>query len=256
LNRKLLVLNIALGIGVIYAGVELRSAWVAAKARQKTMPGPAPNASFVAPVAPLAVKPAVLPSGYVEVAQKFLFDASRNPDIPKDPPPPPPPPRDPPPLPSYHGMMDFGDPKGPIALITEKDTPGHEERHAGDKIGEFTLLAFDRKEMSLEWEGRVLHKRLNEGGSEQAKPRAAAAPAAGTPEPPPPGVIFGQAPQQPVYEQPQQRNETGPGVQMTDSVRACQAGDTSSAGTVNGGYVKQVNNSPMGPQCIWRAIGK
>jgi hypothetical protein len=254
LNRKLLFLNIALGIGVIYAGIELHSAWVAAKARQKTMPGPPPKAAFVPPVPPLPGKPAVLPSGYVEVAQKDLFDASRNPSVPVDPPPPPPPPKDPPPLPSYHGMMDFGDPQGPVALITEVGTPGHEEVHAGEKIGEFKLLAFDRKEMSLEWEGKVLHKRLNEGGAERARPNAA--PAAG-PEPPPPGVIFGQAPLQQA-EQPvqQQRNELGPGVQMTDSVRACQAGDTSAAGTVNGGYIKQVNNSPMGAQCIWRAIGK
>jgi hypothetical protein len=120
-------------------------------------------------------------------------------------------------------------------------------------IGEFKLLAFDRQEMTLEWEGKVLHKRLNEGGSEKA--RAAARPAAG----PEPlllnGVVPGQAPQ-PSTEQPTRQQELGPGVPMTDSVRACQAGDSAAAGTVTDGYIKQVNNSPMGNQCIWRAIGK
>jgi hypothetical protein len=253
LNRKLLVLNTALGIGVIYAGIQLHSEWVAAKARQSTMPGLPPKPTLVVPPAPLPQQPAVLPSGYIEVAAKDLFDASRNPDIPKDPLPPPPPPKDPPPLPSFHGMMDFGDPQGPVALITENNVAGHEEVHAGEMIGEFKLLAFDRKEMTLEWEGKVLHKRLNEGGSERAQ--VPARPAAGPAPLELNGVVPGQAPQQ-AAEQPTRQQDLGPGVQMTDSVRACQAGDTAAPGTVNGGYIKQVNNSPMGAQCIWRAIGK
>jgi len=40
-------------------------------------------------------------------------------------------------------------------------------------VGAFKLLAFNRQEMTLEWDGRVIHKRLNEGGSEPAKARAA-----------------------------------------------------------------------------------
>ena len=252
MNRKLLVLNSALAIGVIYAGIQLHSEWVAAKARQSTMPGPSPKPALVVPPSPLPQQPAVLPSGYIKVAEKDLFDASRNPDIVKPPPPPPPPPKDPPPLPSFHGMMDLGDPQGPVALITENNTPGHEEVHAGEMIGEFKLLAFDRKEMTLEWEGKVLHKRLNDGGSERAQ--APARPAPG-PAPLDYGVVPGQAAPQQAAE-PTRQQDLGPGVQLTDSVRACVAGDTAAPGTVNGGYVKQLNNSPMGTQCIWRAIGK
>lgn len=253
MNRKLLVLNIALGIGVVYAGFALHSAWVTAKARQAKMPGPAPKPQFVPPVAPLAQQPAVLPSGYAKTAQNDLFDPSRNPDLPVPEQPPPPPPKEPPPLPSYHGMMDLGDPQGPIALITQADAPGHEEVHAGEKIGEFKLVTFDRKEMTLEWEGKLLHKRLNEGGSTPVK--AAAAPPSGAPEPPAPGIIPGIAPPE---QEPsrQQLQELGPGPQLTESVRACQSGDSSAPGTVNSGYRKEVNNSPMGAQCIWRAIGK
>lgn len=254
MNRKLLILNIALGIGVIYAGFALHSAWVAARARQAKMPGPPPKAPFVAPVAPLAQQPAVLPSGYAKVAQNFLFDPSRNPDLPLPEPPKPAPEPVPPPLPSYHGMMDFGDPQGPIALITQSGAPGHEEVHAGEPIGEFKLLAFDRKEMTLEWQGRVLHKRLNEGGSEPAKPAAPVAESGALP--PPTGIIPGQAQQQQAEPPKQQAQELGPGVPITDNVRACQAGDSSAPGAVNGGYRKEVNYSPMGAQCIWRAIGK
>ena len=222
MNRKLLALNITLGIGVIYTGVVLHDVWMAAKSRQAGMPGQAPKPGPVMPVAALPKQPAVTPGGYIDVAQKDLFDPSRNPNLPPPPAPPPPPPRDPPPLPSYHGMMDFGDPQGPIALITESDSPRHEEFHAGEKIGAFKLLAFDRKEMTLEWEGRTLHKLLNDGGSERAKPR----PQAGGPEPlMQNGVVPGQAPEQ-QPEQPRQQQDLGPGPQMTESVKACQAGDT------------------------------
>jgi hypothetical protein len=215
------------------------------------MPGPAPKAAPVAAMPPLPQQPAVLPSGYKTVAVQDLFDASRNPNIPVDQPPPPPPPRDPPPLPSYHGMMDFGDPQGPVALITQKDTAGHEEVHAGEMIGEFKLMAFNRQEMTLDWEGRVIHKRLNEGGSEQSKPRAAPTGL----ELPLNGVIPGVASSQ--AEQPKpQGAELGPGKEMTDSVRGCQPGDTSEPGTVTDGYRKEVHVNPLGTQCIWRAVGK
>ncbi len=137
-----------------------------------------------------------------------------------------------------------------MALITEADAPGHHEIHAGETIGAFKLVSFDRQEMTLDWEGNTIHKRLNEGGSEQPKARAGASEPNSAP-----GVIPGQAPK--TVEQPkQQGSELGPGVEMTDSVKACQAGDSSPAGAVNGGYRKEVNVSPMGSQCIWRAIGK
>jgi hypothetical protein len=252
LNRKLLILNILLAIAVIYTGVELRSQYVAAKARQAHMPGPAPKAPPVAPVAPLPTPSAVLPSGYKDVALNTLFDPSRNPNLPVPEPPKPAPPPEPPPLPSYHGMINFGDAAGPVALINPADGSGHQEVHAGEMTGAFKLVAFDRQEMALEWEGRTFHKRLGDEGGGQPKARAAGAIAPINDV----GVIPGQAPKNAVEAPRQQGSELGPGVEMTDTVKACQAGDSSPAGAVNGGYRKEVNVSPMGSQCIWRAIGK
>jgi hypothetical protein len=254
LNRKLLILDIALGAGVIYGGFQLHSAWVAARARQARMPGPPPKAALVPGVAPLAQQPAVLPSGYKDVAVKDLFDVSRTSAVPVDPPappPPPPPPPEPPPLPSYHGMMDFGDPQGPIALITENDAPGHEEVHAGEMVGTFKLVAFNRQEMTLEWQGRTIHKRLNEGGSNPAKPKAAA----GAPALELNGVVPGMAPKE-AYQPPQPTKDLGPGQDLSDTVKACQPNDSSPNGTVSGGYVKEVRMTGLGSQCDWRAVGK
>jgi hypothetical protein len=251
LNRKLLVLDIALVAAVIYGGFQLHSQWAAARARQSGMPGPAPKPAAVAAMAPLPQEPAVLPSGYKGIAVNTLFDPSRNPNIPVDPPPPPPPPKEPPPLPSYHGMMDFGDPQGPIALITESASPGHQEVHAGEMIGSFKLVSFNRQEMTLDWEGRVIHKRLNEGGSEPAKVKVSAV------EPlTKNGVIPGQAPPQQEAVQPQTA-QLGPGANVSDSVRACQPNDSTPTGTVVDGYTKIVRPSVVGgSQCFWMAAGK
>ena len=249
MNRKLLVLNLALAVAVIYAGVELRGVYVAAKARQATMPGPAPKPVAVAPVPPLPQEPAVLPSGYQKVATNDLFDASRNPDLPVPEAPKPAPPPVPPPLPSYHGMINFGDSKGPVAMIYPADDSGHREVHAGEDIGAFKLVSFNREEMVLDWNGQAIHKRLNEGAEQVKAKGPAAEPFMAN------GVIPGAVTK--LAEAPKaQGSALGPGVPMTDSVSACQQGDSSAPGTVSGGYRKEVNISPMGAQCIWRAIGK
>jgi hypothetical protein len=147
-------------------------------------------------------------------------------------------------------MMDFGDPQGPVALITEHDTPRHEEVHAGEMIGAFKLVAFNRQEMTLDWQGDVIHKRLNEGDSEPAKPRAAL----GGPPPIAEGVIPGVASTAEAAKA--QETEKGPGRDLTDTLKQCQPGDSAPAGTQSGGYVKEVRLTPMGSQCDWRAVGK
>jgi hypothetical protein len=250
LNRKLLILDVVLGAGVIYGGLQLHSQWVAAKARQAGMPGAAPKTAPPPGLAPLPQQPAVLPSGYKAIAVNTLFDPSRNPNIPVDPPPPPPPPAVPPPLPAYHGSMDIGD--GPVAMMSENGSSAYKKVHPGGVIGPFKLLSFGREEFAVEWEGKVIHKRLDEGGAE----KSAAAPQAVEPAFTP-GLIPGRAPAETTPPPPQPTMDLGPGTDMTESIKACQPGDSSPPGTVSGGYRKEVNRTPLGSsQCIWRAVGK
>jgi len=244
LNRKLVILDLTLAAGAIYGGFGFHSQWVAAKARQaeivrnRTKPAPPPV------VTPLPQEPAVLPSGYKEIAFKTLFDPSRNPDVPVDPPPPPPKPKDPPPLPDFHGMMDFGD--GPFAVLSAAGEVGQQEVHIGGMIGPFKLLAFSRQEITLEWDGREIHKRVDE----HAHRAGGAAQGGGTGT----GIIPGVAPP-PITEG--RKTEMGPGQDMTDSIKACQAGDSTAPGTVKDGYRKDVRVTPLGTsQCIWTAVGK
>jgi hypothetical protein len=251
LNRKLLILDVVLGACVIYGGLQLHSHWTAAKARQATIPVAAPNAAPPPPIAPLPQEPAVLPSGFKDVALKTLFDPSRNPDVIKPAPPPPPPPPVPPALPSFHGMMDFGD--GPFAMMTESGASGYQEVRPGGKIGPFKLVSFNRREFELEWQGQIIHKRVDESGGERPRQAAAKVEPITTN-----GVIPGMAAETPQPQPlPQQTANLGPGQQVTDTVRACQAGDTSAPGTISGGYAKVIKPNPLGSSsCFWTAVGK
>lgn len=245
MNRKLLILDIVLGAGALYGGLQLHSQWAAAKARQaeaaryRMKPAPPPV------VAPLPQQAAVLPSGYKDIAVKTLFDPSRNPDVPVDPPPPPPKPKDPPALPDFHGIMDLGD--GPFAMMTINGGDRSQEVHAGGMIGPFKLVSFDRQEIALEWEGRVIHKRLEESHDHAGASASGAGPSS--------GIIPGVASSQPVQEA--RKADLGPGQNLTDTMKACQGGDSTAAGTIVGGYRKDVRVTPTGSQqCMWTLVGK
>jgi hypothetical protein len=251
LNRKLLILDVVLGASVIYGGFLFHSHWTAANARQATIPGAVPKAAPPPVIGPLPQEPAVLPSGFKDVALKTLFDPSRNPDVIKPAPPPPPPPPVPPALPSFHGTMDFGD--GPFAMMTESGASGYQEVRAGGNIGPFKLVSFNRREFELEWQGQIIHKRVDEpGDARPTTPAAKTAPVVTN------GVIPGMAAETPTpAPAPQQTANLGPGQQVTESVRACQAGDASAPGTVSGGYTKVIKPNPLGSSsCFWTAVGK
>jgi hypothetical protein len=244
MNRKLLILDVVLGACAIYGGFQFHSQWVAAKARQAQMPGPKLKPAPPPPMTPLPQEPAVMATGYKDIAVKTLFDPTRTPDVPVEPPPPPPPPKNPPPLPDFHGMMDLG--AGPFAIMSVNGTDGSQEVHPGGMIGPFKLLSFDRREMTLEWDGRVIHKRVDENRDHVGN-AAGGAVGAG-------GVIPGVA-GPPVQEA--HRSELGPGQSVNDTIKVCLPGDNTAAGTVVGGYRKDVRTTPMGSQqCMWTLVAK
>jgi hypothetical protein len=159
LNRKLLILDVVLAAVAVYAGFQFRSQWMAAKAREAAIlnrkPAPPPPPQFT----PLATAPPVLSAGYAEIAQKLLFDRSRNSTVVVDVPPPPPP-KPVPPLPVYHGMMNIGD--GPAAILSINAGSPQMEIHPGEAIGPFKLVDINSQEIALEWDGKVIRKTVDE----------------------------------------------------------------------------------------------
>jgi hypothetical protein len=243
LNRKLWILNLALAALAVFAGLQLRSRWVADKARAAARLHKPASKIPAPPFTPNLAPPAVLPSNYLNVAQKDLFDPSRNPDVPVDPPKPPPPPPPPPPmpsLPSYHGVMNFGD--GPLAIMSVTATGKHEAIKPGEMIGPFKLIDVTRDDLTLEWNGQMVRKQLWELQN-RSLPVAEAPKMERTEQPPPP--------------KPAVREESkGPGESYNTGSRGCQPGDTDPVGTVKDGYKKVSVPTPFGPACLWDPVSK
>jgi hypothetical protein len=239
LNRKLLILDLVLVAALAWAGYQIRVEWLAARAREAAKLNqtlrPAPPPAFT----PLPQTPAVLASGYAQIAQKMLLDRSRNPTVVIEVPPPPPP-KPMPPLPSFHGAMNLGD--GQIAVMSLGAGP-YQEVRSGGKIGDFKLVDVNTRQITLEWDGQLIRKRIDEL---QQRAAADSAPAARTAQPAAAAAAPAPAPPAPM----------GPGFDMGRGERACAPNDTNPAGTVAEGFRKVVSKTPFGQSCRWEPVAR
>jgi hypothetical protein len=243
MNRKLWLLNSLLLALAGFAGWQLHNRWVADKARaaaelhRRIAPIPGP------PFTAAPVPPAVLPAGYAEIAQKDLFDRSRNPEVIVEKPPVPPPPPVPP-LPVYHGSMNFGD--GPMAILSVSAGAPQQATRPGEMIGPFKLIDITREDLTLEWDGQTIRKPLDEIASHAAGQQQAETASTGRTEAPAPAV-------QARVETPSAK---GPGGEAFGGSRICQPNDTLPFGAVQDGFKKTEIKGPFGSSCLWDPVGK
>jgi len=259
-NRRIVLLDIVLVLfaaGLIWL---LRAHYSEARAHERAIlrAKVPPKAVLAPPPQPLA-RPAQ-PADYADIAQRMLFSKDRNPNVVVEAPKPAPEPPMPA-LPIYHGQMAIGEPVALLSLPTQQAT--QKAYHAGEKVGDFKLVAFDNEKIELEWNGKKVERKPEElapkepaapaaAGNAQA-PAAAARPAAPVPaEPPPPAPKAvtslasssdgsGSSNSQP----------SGMGEEIAPGARACLPGDTSPAGTVLNGYTKRNTVTMFGAVCRW-----
>jgi hypothetical protein len=239
LKRKLLLLDLVLAAASAYAAWQFRMEWRAAKAREAALLNRKLAAAPAQPFTPLPPVPPVTPASYADVAQNMLFDKSRNATVAIETPPPPPP-KPMPPLPVYHGMMNLGD--GQVAVMSVTAASAQEEIRPGEVIGQFKLVDVNTEEIVLEWDGKTIHKKMDEilerAATQQAadsRPTDAAPPAAQV---------------QDITNKP-----TGPGIPTFGGERMCQPNDSSAYGTVTDGYRKMSYPTPFGNVCRWDPVG-
>lgn len=207
----------------------------------------------VKPVAPppLAAAPkpdAAVATRYADVAEKNLFSKDRSATVIIDPPkveiPKPMPP-----LPVVYGVM--GLPSGTKAIMSEKAGAPSTTIRSGDSIGEFKIAALDTQNVTFEWNGKQLTRKLDDlidrSSSQTAAtggPAAAAAapsgPAVARPAPP----LAPAAPSRPA-------TSADLGESTTSMTRAIKPGDTSAAGSMVDGYRKTCITTSFGTQCQW-----
>src|SRR5579864_2311849 len=176
MNRKILALNLGLLVLLAGLGWMLRAHWRKARARElATLSKPPRQSAQLPPPSPVPPEPAV-PANYLDVAQKTLFSKDRNPNVIIEVAPPPPPPKEEPvpPRPAYYGQMGLGE---PVAFLSG-EKGGQKGFHAGDEVGPFKLVAFNRETMTFEWQGKTLEYPLAE--LKPKEPAAAAAAKSGS----------------------------------------------------------------------------
>ena len=235
MKRKVAILNILLVAALAYEGWQFRGRWLTTAARQAEVLNQKPKPAPAPPFTPLPVPPPVMPAGYADIAQKTLFDRSRNPIVVIEEPPPPPP-KPMPPLPSYHGTMNLGD--GPAAILSI-GTGAHQEVHPGETFGQFKLVDVNTQEIVFEWEGKTVRRKIEDvtyrGGA-----ATDAASTARTETPAGAARIQSIAPV-----------AAGPGASTGGGMKACVPNDSTPAGSVVDGLRKTVYDTPFGQACRW-----
>jgi hypothetical protein len=174
LNRRLVLLNLAL---LALAGAlvwTLRTNWLAAQARERAVLQRKVAAKAVlAPPALPGVK-TVAPAEYIDVAGKMLFSKDRNPTVVVEAPKPAPEPVMPA-LPSYHGQMAFDE---PVILLSTSANAAQRSYHAGEQVGDFKLVSFDAARVAFEWKGKNVERKLEELRPKETATQASAQAAA------------------------------------------------------------------------------
>jgi hypothetical protein len=241
LRRKLFVLNVILVALIAGAAFRLREQWLAGKAREQKMfrqplgPVTPPQAAPFQPPQPLTA------SAYSDIAQKMLFAKDRDPTVvvetgPSKPLPP---------LPVAHGVVNLGE--GPLVILSETSDSPHRALAPGQKVGEFTLVAVNRDEIVLEWEGQQFKKRLEELAERTKRPDRTPA-VAGVPAQPAPVAVVQTTKVEPAA------SLAGPGRDTGVGIRLCQQGDPSPPGTIKDGFRKVVTRTPFGGACRWEPV--
>jgi hypothetical protein len=249
LKPRVILLNLLLVAAIAAAVWQGYTRWQEAQAMRRsaldarvphvTPPPPAPATH---PEAPAAAK-------YVDVATNNLFSRDRNPTVIIDPPKLEKP-KEMPKLPVVYGVL--GLPSGIKALMAEKPGASSVPVHAGDSIGEFKIAALDTQNVTLLWEDKEIHKKI-EDLMDRSTQAVAAAPSAGPAGPGAPAMQAQVNPAPPTTV----TGSAALGVEVGvpgHSERACKPGDNSPEGTVIDGYRKVLTPMPFGVNCRWVQI--
>ena len=290
MNRRLVLLNLAL---LALAGAlvwTLRTNWIQAKARERVVLQRKVAAKAVLAPPPLPAVKAVAPADYIDVAGKMLFSKDRNPTVVVEPPKPPPEPVMPA-LPNYHGQMAIGE---PVILLSMSANAVQRSYHAGDQVGDFKLVSFDENRVDFEWKGKNVERKLEElkpkettgaAGAQAAKAAAPASTSAAaaapvrpvasldhpSPAAPAASVSSASASATPAPSKAvtslggtsSTANSASSGDTAGDSTfgpllpsgdRACLPSDNSPVGTVHSGFMKVQSVGIFGASCSWTEV--
>lgn len=249
MRRSVLLLNLLLVAAIGLSGWQMSRQYRATLERQRQFL----SKRIAAPAPPILTLPGDPPlvhaTNYLEIAARLPFSPDRNPTVVVEVAPPKPMPA----LPSYHGMMNFG--QGPRVILSTGSVP-QKSYKIGDSIGEFKLVAVAQSGLVFEWDGKQVPAAYSELMRRAPEP-AAAAQTASTPAPAAPAPTSTASVTSVV-------GGSGSGSGAASSIgspmgdvadftgqRQCKAGDDSPDGTIVNGFKKVSTRSPFGVICRW-----
>lgn len=241
MKRHLLLLNLVLS-GLLIAGiVVLRNRWIAAEQKRAEILKAASAAGAVKKSEEkAAAEQQVRAASYFELVDKMLFSKDRNAtvivEIPQEKPMPP--------LPAAFGVMNLG--SGPVAFLAMK---GESQRayQLGESIGEFKLTEATPTDLTFEWEGKTIKRRLEElrAAAKETAEKPSAAPAAA-----PASVNASATP----TDSSASKGAPKMGGDVNASSKYCDPSDTTPDGTVSDGFRKVTRRTPFSSTCFWEKV--
>lgn len=259
MRLKFIALNAVLLIGILVIAWQARTRWQEAHTRREANLNTA-----IRPVAPPPLVPAPKPDAapaakYADVATKDLFAKDRNPVVIVDPPKVEKP-KEMPPLPVVYGVL--GLPSGVRAIMSEKAGGTSAPFREGDTIGEFKIVSLDQRNVTFEWDGKEISRKIDDLIDRSGPADTAGGGRANVQASAPPQIAAAQPQIQMQQNQQQNTVQTntvqsvaaGPGGEIGppgQSQRQCNPADNSPAGTVVQGYRKTLIPSPFGNFCRW-----
>jgi hypothetical protein len=247
LTRRLWLLNLGLLALCVLAGWRLQTQAERARQAQEQFLSRRNTVNEPPPVQLPPPPPPVSPAAYLQVAQQMLLSGDRNPEVvvevvaPKPMPP----------LPHFHGVMSLGGP--PRAVLSPGGGGEQKSYGVGDTVGDYKLAAMTQLGLVFEWEGKKVPVTFAELRAKQAQAEPPPAAASERPErgnAPAASNVSPVAAVAKVSPSELQR----PGDTVSETMRTCQNGDTSPAGTTVDGFRKVLRPTPFGNQCYWERV--
>lgn len=251
MNRKLVWLNVLLVGALGAAGYQWRQYSLKSAEHGKSfLKQPARPQQVPVHVPVQQVKP-VQAANYLPAAQQLLFAKDRNPDEIIDVKPPDPP-KPVPAFPAAYGVISmFGE---TTVLLSEPGKGEQKGYRSGEKVGPFLIAKLTEEEITLAWEDKQFKKNIADLKPKEAAPQQASAP-------PPTVVDQGPVNKNPptpseIVKKTQEATAGLPGIDVGGVDLVCAAGDSSPAGTMQGGYRKVITRTPFSNVCRWVKVGQ
>ena len=252
MKRKLLALNIGLGLIIVFAALELVSRIREADDRRDALLGASDtkeSPDFPAPEQVARLRPA----DYRPIVDRLLFAPDRNPVIevvePVEEK------AERPVFPLLVGVMDFGD--GPVAMMSETARGTPRPVAVGEKVGEFTFLAALNDRITLEWSGRkfeVGEDELTGAEASNAQPerKGARVQRSAARRPSKAASSANLSGEKSVSS----KHYIGPPLSGQSGRRSADPNDGVADGTESEGWVRRVRKTPFGSQHWWESQPK